>query len=605
MGYRLHFSSRKGVVELGTSRRLLRHAFRYWHVLAVTMISLAVATYLSILTPLFIKEIVDSVLMGKQYDRLVILSLAIVGVTVLRGVFNFIQRYTGEYVGQKVAFDLRNLLFACLQAKSFSFYDKAQTGQLMSRATGDVDTIRMFLAFGVEALISSLLMVGMILTVVVSMDVRLSLLSLLTIPIVFMLALRFSRQVRPLFNQVRDMMGSLNAVLQENLIGTKVVRAFAREEFEKEKFSRKNQAYLDLNVKAARLRSTFIPLMALSLNLVTVIIYWYGGSEVIGKTLSLGSLIAFNSYLTMLILPIRFFGFLIAFYQNAMAGANRVFEIIDARPEVIEKPGAVELPKVLGEVKLLDVYFGYDPGHSILKGLNLTVKPNETVAIVGGTGSGKTTLINLIPRFYDVTSGKVLIDGYYVRDVTLKSLRKQIGIVSQETFLFSTTIKENISYGKRDASMEEIVQAAKMAQIHDFVASLPDGYQTVVGERGVTLSGGQKQRVAIARALLMDPRILILDDSTSSVDVETEHEIQKAIKALLKDRTTLIITQRLSMIRNADRIVFLEDGRVVEEGKHEELMARVGAYARFYDAQLSPQGPLLAQPSKSSSDGGG
>lgn len=574
---------------MGTFTRLLRGASRYWHVLAASMACMVIATYLNLVVPLFVLEIVDHVLLEGRHDRLMVLSLAIVGVTALRGIVSFAQRFTGEYVGQRVAFDLRNSLFASLQEKSFSFFDRAQTGQLMSRATNDVDTVRMFLSFGMQNLVGSLLMAAGILAIVVSMDVRLTLLSLLTLPPLFALTFRFARRIRPLFDQSREVLGAMNSVLQENIVGTRVVKFFAREAFEEGKFGEKNEHYMALGVEAARLRSTYIPLMTLTLNIGTIIVYWYGGREVIGGGLSLGSLIAFNSYMTMLVMPVRFMGFLITFLQNALAGVGRVFEIIDAKSEVRERPDAVVMPPVKGEVRFVDVHFGYGEDEPILRGLNLTVKPMETVALVGATGAGKSTVINLIPRFYDVDSGRVTIDGYDVRDVTLRSLRGQIGIVAQETFLFQATIRENISYGKPGASMEETVRAAKMAQAHDFIASLPGGYETVVGERGVTLSGGQKQRIAIARALLMDPRVLILDDSTSSVDVETELEIRRAIKALLRGRTTLIITQRLSTIGDADRIVVLEDGRVVEEGSHDELLARGGAYARIYETLLSHQ----------------
>ncbi|MFQ6077134.1 MAG: ABC transporter ATP-binding protein, partial [Candidatus Bathyarchaeia archaeon] len=475
------------VVGLGTFTRLLRRASRYWHVLVASMACMVIATSLNLVVPMFVREIVDQVLLEGRHDRLMVLSLAIVGVTALRGVVSFAQRYAGEYVGQRVAFDLRNSLFASLQEKSFSFFDRARTGQLMSRATNDVDTVRMFLSFGMQALVGSLLTVGGILAIVVSMDVRLTLLSLLTFPLLFAFTFRFARRIRPLFDQSREVLGAMNSVLQENIVGTRVVRLFAREAFEEGKFADKNRRYLELGIEASRLRSTFIPLMILTLNLGTIIVYWYGGRGVIAGGLSLGSLIAFNGYMTMLVMPVRFMGFLVAFLQNAMAGVGRVFEIIDTRSEVREKPEAVELPPVKGEVRFVDVHFGYGEDKPILRGLNLTAKPMETIALVGATGSGKSTVINLIPRFYDIDSGRVMIDGHDVRDVTLKSLRGQIGIVAQETFLFQATIRENISYGRPGASMEEVVQAAGMAQAHDFITNLPDGYETVVGERGVTL----------------------------------------------------------------------------------------------------------------------
>jgi len=326
--------------------------------------------------------------------------------------------------------------------------------------------------------------------------------------------------------------------------------------------------------------------MNLMLGLGIVIVYWIGGGEAIRGELSVGTLIAFSTYLSMLVNPVRYLGFLVTFYTNAMAGGERIFEIMDFQSDVKEKPTAIDLPPVKGEVKFEQVSFGYNQGRPIIKDLNLAVKAGENVALLGATGSGKSTVTHLIPRFYDVSSGSVLIDGVDVRDLTLRSLRDQIGIVPQETFLFSTTIRENIAYGKPGATMDEIVKATKMAQAHDFIMSFPDGYETIIGERGATLSGGQKQRIALARALLRDPRILIMDDSTSSVDVDTEKEIQEAIENVLKERTAFIITQRLSTVRNADRIVVLEDGQIAEEGTHEELLARNGIYKKIYQTQF-------------------
>jgi len=375
----------------------------------------------------------------------------------------------------------------------------------------------------------------------------------------------------------------------------KIVRVFTNEELEQDKFVKENTAYFTLNVKAAKEESIYDPLSTFFLSLGVAVAYWYGGGEVIRGTLTLGSLLTFAQYMALLNGPVSFLGYLINMYGRAIASANRIFEIIDEEPEIKYRPDPIELLPIKGEVVFENVYFEYVKGKPVLKNINLSVRAGETIAILGATGSGKSTLMYLIPRFYDVTQGRIMIDGYDIRDVTLRSLRGQIGIVLQDIFLFSATIKENIAFGKPDASMDEIVEAAKLAQIHDLVTSFPKGYDTLVGERGLTLSGGQKQRVAIARTLLMNLRILIFDDSTSFVDTKTERALQKAIKALLAGRTAFVITQRLSTVKNADRIIVLEKGEIAETGTHQELLALNGIYARIYRTQFAPREEILQQ----------
>jgi ATP-binding cassette subfamily B protein len=368
----------------------------------------------------------------------------------------------------------------------------------------------------------------------------------------------------------------------------KVVRVFSKEKLERDKFSKENQEFFDLNVEAARQRSIYRPLSTFILSIIVVLVYWYGGGEVIRNTMSLGSLLVFAQYMTMLTGPITFLGFVIGMYGRALAAAERIFEVLDEEPEIRDRLDAIQLPPIKGELVFNNVTFRYIKEKTVLKNINLTVKPGETIAILGATGSGKSTLIYLIPRFYEVTDGNIMIDGYDIRDVALNSLRKHVGIVLQDIFLFSTTIKENIAFGKPNATMEEIVKAAESAQAHDFITDFPDGYDTLVGERGVTLSGGQKQRIAIARTLLMNPRILIFDDSTSFVDTRTEQALQRAINNLLTGRTTFIITQRLSTIKNADRIIILDEGEIVEIGTHQELLGINGIYSRIYQTQFAP-----------------
>jgi len=566
---------------------------KYRHAVTLAMFCVVAVTYLNVIVPLIIRDIVDKVLVQSMYDQLAWLSLSIILVAVLRSIASFAQRYSQQYIGQKVVFDLRNNLFTSLEEKSFSFYDQAQTGQLMSRVTSDVEQVRALLAWWLETLVSSILTVGSVILVISTIDIRLMLLYLATVPLVLLAAYNFSKRVRPRFALVRGIFGDMTSVIQQTIVGTKVVRAFAQEEHEKEKFAFPHSKYLKTNLEIWRYRSVFMPFMAFTLSLGTALVYWYGGVDVIQGNLTVGSLVASAAYLAMLVMPLRFIGFLITFYQQAITGAERIFEIMDARPEVEEKPDAIELPLMQKEIAFKDVSFEYAPGKKVLEKINLTVKAGETVALLGATGSGKSSLIQLIPRFYDVTEGSITIDGHDLRNVKLRSMRQQIGIVLQETFLFSASLRDNIAYGRPDATTEDVEGVAKIAGAHDFIMSFPDKYDTQVGERGITLSGGQRQRIAIARALLLNPRILIFDDSTSSVDVETEHEIQQALQVLLKNRTTFIITQRVSTIKNATRIVVFENGKIVEEGNHEELLAKDGIYAKIYRTQFKEQEELL------------
>jgi ATP-binding cassette subfamily B protein len=566
---------------------------KYWPATAVAISCVAVVTYLNIIVPLIVREVVDRVLIQNKYEQLAWLSLSIVLVAALRSIFSFTQRYGQQYIGQKIVFDLRNDLFTSLEEKSFSFYDRTQTGQLMSRVTSDVEQIRALLAWWLETLVSSILMVGSVIFVMSTIDLRLAFLYLATVPPVFLAAYSFSKRTRPRFALIRQIFGDMTSVIQQTIVGTRVVRAFAQEEYEAKKFGVSHNKYLTTNLELWRYRSVFMPFMAFILSLGTALVYWYGGGIVVAGDMTVGSLVASAAYLAMLVMPVRNIGSLITFYQQAITGAERIFEIVDAKSEVEENPNAVELPPMQREIAFENVSFEYAPGKKVLDNINLTVKAGETIALLGATGSGKSSLIQLIPRFYDVTEGSIRIDGYDIRDVKLRSLRQQIGVVLQETFLFSASIRENISYGRPNSTIEEIERVAKVAGAHDFIMSFPDRYGTKVGERGVTLSGGQRQRIAIARALLLNPRILIFDDSTSSVDVETEHEIQRALQILLRDRTTFIITQRVSTIKNATRILAFENGRIAEEGSHEELLAKNGIYAKIYRTQFKEQEELI------------
>jgi len=561
----------------------------YWHIVLGATALVLMVSGLGLAQPLIIRWIIDHVLGAGNFHLLGYGALLIIGVNILRGALTFAQRYSLEYMAQRIIYDARNRLYAHLQQLSFSFYDKAQTGQLMSRLTADVETLHRFLSFGVIQITSNVFMLVMAIAIMLRLDWRLTVVAILMLPFLIHAVYRFARVVRPMHWQIQEQLGVLTATLQENVTGQRVEKAFARERYEMDKFDVDNTNLFTKHINTIRTSAFYNTYMQFLSELSTVGILWYGGRRIMAGFLTVGSLVAFSQYLFNLVAPIRMLGFLVNLAQRAIAAGDRIFEILDTRAEVTDRPGARPLPPSQGRLEFASVSFSYDGRAQVLEDINLTVEPGQTIAVLGSTGSGKSTLINLIPRFYDVSSGAVLIDGHDVRDVTLQSLRRQIGIVTQETFLFSASLRENISYGRPEASMAEITSAARAAHIHDFIASLPQGYDSVIGERGVGLSGGQKQRVAIARAILTDARILILDESTSSVDVETEFQIQQAFNELLKNRTAVIIAQRLSTIRSADLVIVLDKGRIAERGSHEELLSANGMYTAIYELQFRGQ----------------
>jgi len=525
--------------------------------------------------------------LGNAPRALITALVAIIGFALLRGLFSFLQAFWAEKNSQSVAYDLRNDLYAKIQQLSFAYHDKNQTGQLMIRATDDVEKVRLFIGQGLLQLVGAVILLSGTVIILFSSNVALAWTAMPILPFAIVLFGVFSSLAQPMFKKVQQKLSTLNTVLQENLAGIKVIKSFTREKEQQAKFRAAADASMEQSIAVNRLFAFLFPLVFLTANLGQAAILYVGGKQIIVGTLTIGAWQEFSLYLMYLFFPIMMFGMIVTQMGQAAASADRIFEILDAKSDIVDKPNAAKLPAVNGEVKFENVTFRYvGGGDPVLKNVTFEAKPGETIALLGATGSGKTSIINLLPRFYDPTDGRITIDGFELRDVTLDSLRSQIGIVLQETTLFSGTIAENIAFGKPEATLEEIQAAAKAAAAHDFILSFPEGYNTHVGERGTTLSGGQKQRVAIARALLLNPRILILDDSTSSVDVATETHIQAALETLMKGRTSFVIAQRISTVMNADKILVLEKGEVVAQGKHAQLMEEEPIYAEIYNSQI-------------------
>jgi ABC-type multidrug transport system fused ATPase/permease subunit len=568
---------------------MLKYILKNWKWFVLSIITMIASTYIDVYIPQLSGSVIKDILEIGDFNLLVTLVIQILFLTGMLGIFSLIQRYANGYFSQRIIFDVRNDVFRSIQRQSFGFFDRMKIGQLMSRTTTDVDRIRRFVGWQLRMLIQSLLLLLAVLTSMFLIDFKLTLLSFSIVPILFLSFTFYGMKIRPIVHNAREHYGNLTSILWENISGIRIIRSFAREDYEIKKFDNPNKNYYNMMLKAVRIRSIFRPLHSLIVGLAIAGVYWYGGLQIIDNNLAIDQLFVFSSYMYMLVRPIAMMGMIWTGYQRMAAAAERVFEIIDAVPEVRDKPNAIPLSSINAHIIFEKVYFSYDKNKPILTDINLEVKPGETVALLGPTGSGKSSIIRLLPRFYDVSSGKISLDGKSIADVKISDLRKNIGIVSQETFLFNISIKDNITYGRPNARIKEVMKAAKIAQAHDFIIKLPDGYDTVVGERGVTLSGGQQQRIAIARALLMDPRILILDDSTSSVDVDTEYKIQEALRALFKNRTTFVVTQRISTIRNADKIIVLDAGKIIEEGNHESLISKKGAYYRIYQTLYEAQ----------------
>ena len=596
-------------------KRVMRYLgpYRYWA--SVALFGMMASIVLQIWIPTVLRGVIDYGIIGQtplldasppfveeRFKRLglalgdqqfiTIAGILVVFLGLLRGITGFFVRYFGERLSHYIAYDIRNEVYDKVQNLSFSYHDEAQTGTLITRAISDVDEIQRYFAFGLIDGIQTLLLAIGVAIVMFSSDVLLGLIALSPLIPLTYFSYQFASQVEPMWKQVMERLQQLGNHIQENALGAEVVRAFNRERYEIERFHASNQMLYDERIRLIGRWASYIPLSALIIAFSTALVLFVGGlfeENGVGG-ITVGLVVAFNAYVLLLAQPIRFLGFVILLMTQAVSSAGRVFEILDAPVDIASKPNPVGLKEMQGIVRFEQVGFDYSgEGTSILRDINLEACPDQVVAILGATGSGKTSLVNLIPRFYDVTSGRITIDGVDVRDLDLSYLRQQIGVVLQSSLLFSASIRENIAFGKVGASDEEVIAAAKAASAHDFIMEFPDGYDTLVGERGVTLSGGQKQRIAIARALLINPRILILDDSVSSVDTKTEQYIRQALDILMRGKTTFLIAQRLSSVQNADQILVLDKGRIVQRGTHEELLEEDGPYRDVYDLQLADQ----------------
>lgn len=574
--------------------RMLRYLQPYWRQVVIAYGSMTLATLVNLFVPQIIADAIDEGVATRNARVLFWAGGLILGIAVVRGIVSFGQRYYGEWLSHRVAYDLRNHFYSSVQNLPFAFHDQAKTGDLMSRATSDITETERFAGIGLMDLVAVLAMMLGIVAAMFLEHVQLTFITLVPMIILVAAAIHFGNLMRPMFKRIQEQMGVLSAVMQESMTGIGVVKAFAREPFEFTKFDRENDKWFDQRYASIKLWAIYWPLFSLILAVAIFLLLWFGGPRAVSGEITVGSLFALISYVLMLNGPVLRVGFLVNMATSAGASASRVFEIIDTRNEIEEAPDALPLTNARGAVHFEGVSFAYQEGRSILQGVSFAAQPGEVIALIGPTGSGKSTIINLIPRFYDATSGAVLVDGQDVRCLQVKSLRSHISTVLQDPFLFNATIAENIAYGQPEAPLEAIVAAAKAAHAHDFIESFPKGYETIVGERGVTLSGGQKQRIAIARALLCDPRILILDDSTSSVDTETEHLIQQALAVLMQGRTTFVIAQRLLTLKSADQILVLDHGRIVQRGRHAELLMQGGLYRQIYDLQLRDQEEFLA-----------
>jgi ATP-binding cassette, subfamily B, multidrug efflux pump len=556
-----------------------------WSIGFLLLVTIITAVY-----PVILQLTIDEVVLGKKYNWVPYLAIGFIVLMLFKGVATYINQYYGDLFGIKTVYKLRNALYEKLQFLPFRYYDNAKTGDLMSRLTADVEGFRFFLSFGIAELIRLVLLIAISFTVMFYYSITLTLVTMVTLPFLAIVVYKFDRAVHPAFRGIRKSFGKLNTKVQENISGINTVKSLSREEFEIGKFNDSNSDYKEKYLATSSVWSKYFPLMEFLGNLSVVFLLSYGGYLVIEGEVKPGELVAFYSLVWYIIWPIVNLGFVINMFSQAKASGERLLEVLEEQREVVESQEPIEITKLRGEVEFQNVTLRYsEDSKDALYNISFKAHQGKVIGLIGSTGSGKTSMTQLMTRFYEPVNGEVFIDGLSVSEYSLQSLRRNIGFVLQESFLFSSSIKANISYGNPDATMEQIIDAAKRAQAHDFIMELPDGYETILGERGMGLSGGQKQRIAIARAICVDPSILVLDDATSAVDMETEFKIQKALVEVMKNRTTFIIAHRISSLKHADEILVLEDGRIVERGVHSKLVNNQGLYQRIYEIQYKDQ----------------
>lgn len=565
--------------------RILSYIKPYMHRLLFAMVCTIMAAAGNLYIPWIIKDMIDEVLADKNGTMLNWIAASIIAIFIVRGLFWYGQNYLMSYVGQSVIIDIRAAVFKKLQRLSVSFYDKNKTGTIMSYVTNDVNALQSAMVENtIEMITEGFILIGSVVAMIY-LDWRLTLFIVCTFPVVLWFMEFFGKKIRKTGGRIQECTADITSVLQESVASARVIKSFVREDYEVDRFDVENKANFRANMKNAQLMATLTPVVELVAVIGVTMIIWYGGNNVINGTITAGSLVAFLTYAVNISNPIKRLTRVIGNIQKALAAAQRVFMIIDMPEEIAESRDAKQLPEVSGKVEFQNVSFAYNDKGNVITDLSFSVKPGEVIAIVGPSGAGKSTIANLLPRFYDVNKGDIKIDGHSVREVTLDSLREQVGIVPQETMLFNGSVYNNILYGRLDATKEEIEAAAKAANAHDFIMQLTDGYETKLGDRGVNLSGGQRQRIAIARAILKNPRILILDEATSALDTESERVVQEALDRLMVGRTSFVIAHRLSTVKNADKILVLEKGNLVESGTHDELLALDGLYAHLYKIQ--------------------